>query len=335
MSEWLVHIVQLNKIGKHPNADSLEITEVYGRSVITRMGTFKRGDLAVFLPPDSILPSEPEAKIIKASGLKPGHCIDAIRLRGIFSNGMILPVKEIFNENEVPPVGTHVAEMLGITKWESPIDKLSTGGENDKDLGYLPNYTDIEALPRYRNAFSENVFGDVVILEKIHGANYRCCVRNNELFVGSRTCWKRPSDNLWWNVAKQMNIEERLKSLGEIAEHIGLFGEVFGQVQDLMYDVNGATFRVFDIWDSNLKKYLDWNEVVDICSKLGIETVPVLYKGPWSSDLEKLAEGKSTLAKHVREGYVVKPVIEQYHNKIGRMILKHVGEGYKLRKKLK
>ena len=55
MSDWLVHLVQVGKFGKHPNADSLSITQVYGQNVIFRTGGFQEGDLAVFLPPDSVL----------------------------------------------------------------------------------------------------------------------------------------------------------------------------------------------------------------------------------------------------------------------------------------
>ena len=37
-------------------------------------------------------------------------------------------------------------------------------------------------------------------------------------------------------------------------------------------------------------------------------------------------------ADHVREGFVVKPTAECFDDRIGRVILKMVGEGYLLRK---
>lgn len=39
------------------------------------------------------------------------------------------------------------------------------------------------------------------------------------------------------------------------------------------------------------------------------------------------------LAVYVREGFVVKPLRERYHPRLGRVILKRHGEGYLLRKK--
>ena len=61
--------------------------------------------------------------------------------------------------------------------------------------------------------------------------------------------------------------------------------------------------------------------------------MPTLYVGPWLGfDAHKdLAEGKSTIAGHVREGFVVKPTKERYADRFGRVILKLVGEGYNLR----
>jgi ATP-dependent RNA circularization protein (DNA/RNA ligase family) len=83
--------------------------------------------------------------------------------------------------------------------------------------------------------------------------------------------------------------------------------------------------------DLNTLRYLDYDDFVALCDKLGLERVPELYRGPWSEDLKKLAEGQSTLADHIREGFVVKPVKER-HEHCGRVVFKMVGESYLLRK---
>src|SRR6185436_143595 len=106
-------------VGHHPNADSLDITTVYGQSVILKRGLLSEGDLAVFVSPDSVLPLDPESIVNKDSGLPPGHRVEARRLRGIFSNGFLIPAKEVFSPSELAEiqVGDHVAERLGITKY--------------------------------------------------------------------------------------------------------------------------------------------------------------------------------------------------------------------------
>ena len=352
-------MVQIGKFGKHPNADSLSITQIYGQNVIFRTGTYQEGDLAVFLPPDSVLPMDPEHPVVKDSGLKPGHRVDAVRLRGIFSNGFTIPARVLFSEEELKniPLGTHVADRIGVTKYEDQGDKLSTGGDNERDPGYMPTYTDIEGWPKYRNQGIINEGDEVVLTEKIHGANARFCYRDGRLWVGSRTGVKaqyiRPDGtegNLWWKVAKDLNLEGRFALLPgddtralNTQSSVVLFGEVFGQVQDLKYGVNsGATFRVFDTYSSTANRYNGWDETVSIASRMGLETVPVLYRGPWKPELEELRNGPSVLYPgHVREGFVIKPTHERYaqynpenrHAFTGRVIFKYVGEDYKTRKR--
>lgn len=71
-----------------------------------------------------------------------------------------------------------------------------------------------------------------------------------------------------------------------------------------------------------------------LVQKLDLATVPELYRGPWSKELIKLSNGKTTIqgADHCREGFVVKPVNERFDMLAGRVIFKMVGEDYLLRK---
>jgi len=81
--------------------------------------------------------------------------------------------------------------------------------------------------------------------------------------------------------------------------------------------------------------------------------VPIIYEGPWDPErCNPMCEGSTTIrdidvAKygngegivraheptHVREGFVVKPIVERWDPEIGRVILKRHGEGYLLRHK--
>ncbi len=82
-------------------------------------------------------------------------------------------------------------------------------------------------------------------------------------------------------------------------------------------------------------KYLDFDDARAIVVAAGLQWVPILYVGPWSEQLNELCEGKSTIigADNVREGFVVRPTKERWHQEVGRVILKRHGEGYLLRKK--
>ena len=58
MSEGAVQVVRIGPVRKHPNADTLSVTDIHGGyPVIFRTGDYHEGDLAVYVPVDSIVPA--------------------------------------------------------------------------------------------------------------------------------------------------------------------------------------------------------------------------------------------------------------------------------------
>lgn len=65
MSSFEVKVCKL-KIEKHPNADLLEVALIGGYKAVVPIGKFKTGDLAVYIPEQSVVPEI----IIDELGLK-------------------------------------------------------------------------------------------------------------------------------------------------------------------------------------------------------------------------------------------------------------------------
>lgn len=331
MSEFTVPVVQIQKVGKHPNADALSIATVDGCPAIFRTGDFQPGDVAVYIPVDAIVDSRLEWVKRDLTFLKfkkdGTHRVKASKLRGIFSMGILIKVpKEL---EVVPELGADVHEILGILKYEEPEPTFMNTG-NEHDPGYMNVYTDIESWRKYKHVF---VAGEeVVITEKIHGCNSRFVYRDGRIWVGShKTIKKEDERNLWWRVVAQEGLGEKLAQVPGMV----LYGEVYGQVQDLKYGAGPGQvmFRAFDIFDPGHGRYLDYDDFVAVCSRLGIATVPVLYRGSLDfATVEALAVGTSTLANHMREGWVIKALKERWNPEIQRTVLKLVGEDYLLRK---
>ena len=321
MSEFNVVVVQLpERIGKHPNADTLSICQVNGKyPVIFKTGDFEPGGKAVYIPVDSVVDtSRPEFNWLDRPRVK------AKKLRGIFSMGFLVPASNDWD------VGQVVAHELGVTKYEEPV-LSATHGANVDGPTWLPwaAVYDLEAVRKYGHVLKQGE--PVIVTEKVHGTNARFAFSRGELHVGSHKCWKKleSSRNVWWEVAERYKLAERFAAY---EDHI-FYGEIFGWVQDLRYGAKpGETWlRLFDI-RGNDGRWLEYDRVVAIANELGIPPVPHLYRGPYSDAVLELCNGDTTLdAGHMREGIVIQADPERY-DEIGRVKLKHVSEAYLLRK---
>lgn len=323
MTEFRVEVVRIGPVRKHENADTLWITDVYGGyPCVFKAGEFKEGDLAAYIPVDAIMPDLPEWSFLGSR-----RRIEAKRLRGIFSMGLLTKAPEGYGE------GADVRDVLGVEKWDPSEDAAATAGprvktlcEDDELVGpsiHVPVY-DIEGYRRHKGVLVEGE--EVVLTEKLHGENARFMHDGIRLWVGSRTRWKRLDAECAWSVyARRENLAERLSAWPGLV----FYGELYGNT-DLKYDAaGGRKLRIFDVFDTSRMAFLDHD--VAATKAPDLERVPLLYRGPWSADLLRLCEGKSTLGGHVVEGFVVKPVRERVSH-MGRVILKMVGEGYLTRK---
>jgi RNA ligase (TIGR02306 family) len=123
-----------------------------------------------------------------------------------------------------------------------------------------------------------------------------------------------------------------------------LFGELFGTL-DMRYGLrNGRGFRAFDLAVDG--RYVDFDRLVATCQEFGIETVPVLYRGPFTADeARRQTDGPTTMCAPAdagpfagREGIVIKPAVERFDDRLvptgtrGRVIFKSVSADYLARR---
>jgi tRNA-binding EMAP/Myf-like protein len=364
MSEFTVPIIKISKTEKHPNADSLSITEIEGNPVVFRTIDFKEGNYAVYIPIEAVVPLNlPCFSFLK----DPNHPerdtarIKAKKLRGVFSMGLLVPIESLAMHLDHLEMGQDVAKDLRITKYEEPEPQASTpkikvkqprwhvvwhwlchpvkmfqrtlreraSRKGSEDPGHMPVY-DMESIRKYRNTIQPGE--QVYVSEKIHGCNARFGWRKNRFYVGSHRCFKgRNTTDVWWKTAIQYSLEAKLKNFPGMV----VYGEVYGKIQDLRYGTKGdeIKFAAFDVFDSEKNEWMNYIHFVNFCDILGIPRVPEVYVGVYNSDIvDLLASGKSIVpgANNIREGIVIKPVIER-RDRNGRVILKLVSQEYLLR----
>lgn len=315
MSTHEVKVIRIKDIEKHPNADTLGIVRIGDYTCCVRLSDFNVGDLAAYIEPDYVVPNNDQFAFLQGKTR-----IKVRRFRGVMSHGLLVKAPEGSNE------GTNVIDTLGIIRYEPPLTGITRGEDEKAPAGEYP-VTDIESLRKYPDMFLENE--PVIVTEKIHGANGRFVWSNDRLYCGSHRNWKKETDtSLWWIAANQ---NPWIVAFCREYPGFTLYGEVYGQVQDLKYGSKRGEyfFAVFDIWTGQL--WLTHQNMHVLCFSFGVNFVPTLYIGPFDKKLIlQMSNGPSLVknANNIREGVVVKPVIERQTDEIGRLQLKVVSDDY-------
>lgn len=330
-------------IAPHPNADSLDIVGVLGWQCIVRRGEFKINDRIVYFPIDTVLTRKLSDHLGVTQYLDKQR-IKATRLRGEPSFGLVIPAPEGFE------VGDNVASYYEAIKWSPPTreDAQRSQGKVYDFPNALPSdplfpqYTHIDNLRHFPDLIGSNEL--VVVTEKLHGTNSRIGIIDGQWMAGSHKVRRGEGDALYWSPKSQPGVEVMITALAKYHRQVVLYGEILGSdVQSLDYGYEGDEgYAAFDLMVDG--RYLDYPMFYEVCMHYTVPMVPELAISCMDFDtIRKLANGK-TLARmtdpdcaaqptHLREGVVVKPLIERSDPRIGRVILKYVSDDFLLAKK--
>lgn len=323
MSTHSVNIIEIENVLPHGNAERLEIVPVGGWQAVVKKGQFAKGDRAVYIEPDYTVPTDrPEFAFLAKEG-RDRHRLKAVRLRGVLSYGLLIPMP---CEVSTAPVGTDVMSTLGIERYEPPV-KLAGADElpADKWPAVYSSKFDVEGLKRYPNIF---LAGEpVIVTEKIHGANARYLFSDGVFYIGSRSNWLKPDIDHPWKLAA--DADPRIQAWCEAHPDIVLYGEIYGAVQSLKYGKKPGevAFAAFATLRAG-----EWQDVDLLLKDDSLPTVPLLYRGPYSEEIFALAEEDSNVpgagVGHMREGLVIVPEHERRDLTLGCVILKHISNRY-------
>jgi RNA ligase (TIGR02306 family) len=321
MSSFKVEVVKVEKLEKHPNADSLSVVKVKGWQCIIKTEEFKGVKLAVYVPIDSVCPQSSEWEFLKDRGYR----VRTIKLRGLLSQGLLIPAKKHWK------LGEDVAKKLGIQKYEPPIP-VHLAGDMIRNIPGFQVYTSIESWKNYPDVFTGGE--DVYVTEKIHGTNTRYGLIEGKFCVGThKTCRDPEGKNIYSTIAREYDIKNRLKRVMQYIDgtNIIIYGEIFGKsIQDLRYGKQKPEFVGFDLVVDGA--FADPHVMVMLFKEMGLATVPILFHGPFSNEVLKLSDGEAFAGGHIREGIVVKSPKEDFHPEIGRKVLKKTSDSFYLRK---
>lgn len=374
MSTHTADVVRIDAIEEHPDKETTElgIVRVYDYQLVVNKKMWKVGDIAVYIFPDTMVKvSRPEFTFLMSqSKPKPQERIKAKRLRGTWSEGLLIQAPEGFKP------GDNCWEYLELERYEPTIKSQRGGIGVDSTFGTGGSFEAWpENVPQPAKFGLENfkkfnrIFDDgekVVITEKIHGSNSYYFWHDGRMYCASHSGlrnqfkkkpifeeieveledgtkqprkklieWQTTEEedpNIWWQVLKQQPfIEEICKANPDWV----LFGEVFGQVQGgFEYGAKSSQlfFRAFNVWKKSEHKFMTAEDFLKEVS--ADHRVPLLYKGPYSKEVVAAhTDGKTTFpgANHIREGCVVETAENKHNPFTGRTVAKSVSNDYLLK----
>lgn len=309
-------IRRIDELNPIQDADKIEVASIGGWKVVCQKGLYSVGDLVVYCEIDSFIPSS-IAPFLTKEGHYPktyvgveGERLRTIKLRGQISQGLLLPMHVLTNYGADLVEGEDVSEVLGIVKFEPPVSAQLQGVVKGNFPSQIPK-TDQERCQNLKKEIAESVGKVFEVTEKLDGSSMTVYMIDGVFGVCSRNLDLKESEgNTFWKVARELNLENKMRILGD---NFAIQGELIGEgIQKNPYGIKGQDFYVFDMYDIKLGEYVNPEDCRINARQLDLKHCPVLDSLTLSGihTIENLllkAEGKSLLNnKTEREGLVFK-----------------------------
>jgi RNA ligase (TIGR02306 family) len=308
----LASVRVINELNPIEGADNIELARVYGWNAIVQKGLYNVGDRVVFFEIDSILPIKPEYEFLRSrcyiSRPIEGFRIKTMKLRGVLSQGLILPY------NGDAETGEDVTEELGVKLHEQQTTQIPTHIK-----GHWPSYIAKTDQERVQNLTVPRTSYEITL--KLDGTSETVYYYNGEVGVCSRN-YKLQPEGSYWDAAAHI-----LKALLAYKHNLAIQGELMGpKIQGNKLGLDHHEIYVFDIWDIDEQEYLLPDERREILDKLNdfvdgkIKHVPEIgeytpaevYDDEQHLREEILAMADITIDGRIQEGIVLKSLDMPY-----------------------
>jgi len=330
MKPKIVTIEQIASHQKHPNADRLHIytMEGLGWQVVSNV-KYEPGDIVGFVHPDTVAPDNGKFEFLRDAKFR----IKPIKLRGVRSNGMLLPDTELNDLHEHLPFGADIGEDLGFRKYEKP-QPLDLGGDvagnfpkeivpqtDEERLQNLPSL--IKDLQETGAAYAtiKHDGSSATFIKTLEG-DFKVCSRNLEL--------RDTEGNAFWKMARKYNLaDEMINGTAIQAELVG------PKVQGNPEKFHSLELRVFNVWTLWDGKMASFPEIEEWCIALKVPMVKV-FKTFIGDEIPSSIEEYEALSRQVQygdqpgEGLVWRPMYPRFNQELQKYLsFKVINDNYK------
>ena len=171
---------------------------------------------------------------------------------------------------------------------------------------YLPYSPGLSSKSQVIETLDRLTTNPVIMTEKMDGSNV--CLTRHHVYARSHS---GPPTHPSFDFIKAWHASVRY----QIPEGISLFGEYCYAIHSIQYFTLPFPFFLFGVRDDKKEEWVSWPAVETIASRLGVPTVPLLFRGALldAAGLEKLVlefAGQPSIHGAEREGIVVRRKFE-------------------------
>jgi RNA ligase (TIGR02306 family) len=352
-------VAKINEVKAIEGADNIELVIAGGWNAITKKGEFQVDDLTVIATTDAVIPEKLSEEMGVANYLRKGTRVRTVKLRGVYSECLIIPLKYIpFMENYYD--GKDMMNVMDVYKYEPPVKQIQLASGRKIKWRDNQNFHIYYKFPNLKNVDGMFTEEDLVeITRKVHGTNARYGIVKKsklsfwdrvkkffrladkwidyEYIYGSHNCEKGSdsqgfySTDVWRTIAEKYSIKEKLwdyikSENAEIGEGIILYGEIYGAgiQKNYEYGLTDIEFVGFDVKLNGeyLNTFSAWSLIQN---DLELPYVEILHYGDWSQEIQDKFTFNNFIegTKVPHEGIVIK-----YHTGDRKKVAKVINPDY-------
>lgn len=271
------------------------------------------------------------------------------KIRGTVSQGIVFPIYILSNIVDLNTFELHdgmdLTNLLNITQYIEP-EPANLGGIAKGGFPFNQLSSDEERIENLNEVYSNLRQYKYVVSEKLEGSSGTYFLSSNEFGVCSRSLnLKETENNTFWKVARKLQIEEKMRSYGELhgIVNFNIQGEVVGEgIQSNIYKLKGQTVRLYAAFNIDTQTYFEYENFLEMIKEMGLETCPIVFNDfelPENPDklFEMVDEFKTifgnVVGKILAEGWVfvaknVRPYETITRSNFGRLSFKVKSRAY-------
>lgn len=171
---------------------------------------------------------------------------------------------------------------------------------------------------------------EVVVTEKLDGGN-------TSLYQGSvfARSVDSPAHQGWFAMVKKYHGWKTSGAIPEWPQSLVMYGEDMYGIHSLEYDAmrRNETYRTFAVRETAFDIFMPWDKVVHYAEMLGLKTVPVVFRGVFTTTEEittffRLKRLEPSSIGGEREGFVMR-IADGFHaDNFGTAVTKYVRPGH-------